>query len=264
MSRTSASILLVGQSLAFYKIQSICADKSSQSVYDQITSLKHSTFSFEQNSLLLLFVWSPLYNQNFQESLRAWAKSEAGQKAHEELVNDLLGKKEPAETMLSLLGLLSLLRLRSAQISNTDVWSFGYLFWGAESEVMRSTLERLTWSCWTVVKEVLDIPERKAVRELLYQVLDAENPSMDDKSAVWYWEGKFSFCCDHWDLCNIMERLAARAGLAKPEKEGSVTTIDAQTDLNLEHVREATSSQSLVPYTKRGWQRSRGCWGRFW
>ena len=74
------------------------------------------------------------------------------------------------------------------------------------------------------------------VCELLYQVLDAENSSMNDKSAIWYWEGKFGFHCDHWGLCNIMERLVAWAGLAKPEKEGSVMMIDAQTDLNLKHV----------------------------
>ena len=118
-------------------------------------------------------------------------------------------------------------------------------------------LKCLTWSCWTVVEKILNITEWKVVHKLLYQILNTENSSMNDKSAIWYWKGKFSFHCDHWGLCNIMERLVAQTGLAKLEKKRSVMMIDAQTDLNLEHVWETILSQSLMSYTKHRCQRNR-------
>ena len=88
------------------------------------------------------------------------------------------------------------------------------------------TLKCLTWSCWTVVEKILNITEQKVVHKLLYQIFNIKNSSVD-KSAIWYWEGRFSFHCNHWDLCNIMKMLIAQAGLIKSEKEESVTMIDA-------------------------------------
>jgi len=252
--------------------KNIMANGNSEYTYEQIPSLNHS-----ENNVLLLLVWSSDCTERALRALRAWAISEHGQAECRRLVEHLGLPRTPAQVALSLVALLSFLRLQPYGSSSTDeaeanhLSDFHSLLKGSPSCKARETLEHVSWSFWIVTSDEIDAADGQRIFQLLACVLDtASIQECSDEDSSRYWRGRFNPARGHDDalstIPDVLEKFTLPVQSDPPSLNEKPSTIESKVTIDKSsQVRANRSSEYLTQSKNEKVGKRRGCyrWGWF-